>query len=53
MPDPVLSIENLHTHFFTRDGVVRAIEGLSLHVEPGELLGIVGEPIPTHPKRKS
>ena len=43
MPDPVLAIENLHTHFFTRDGVVRAIEGLSLHVEPGELLGIVGE----------
>ena len=40
---PILSVENLHTHFFTRDGVVRAIEGLSLSVQPGEVLGIVGE----------
>ena len=40
---PVLAIEDLHTHFFTRDGVVRAIEGLSLQVLPGEVLGIVGE----------
>ena len=40
---PVLEIDNLHTHFFTRDGVVRAVEGLSLSVQPGELVGIVGE----------
>jgi peptide/nickel transport system ATP-binding protein len=40
---PVLSIEDLHTHFLTRDGVVRAVEGLSLEVLPGEVLGVVGE----------
>jgi peptide/nickel transport system ATP-binding protein len=39
----VLEVEDLHTHFFTRDGVVRAIEGLSLVVRPGEVLGVVGE----------
>ena len=40
---PVLTIDDLHTRFFTRDGVVRAIEGLSLSVQEGEVLGIVGE----------
>ena len=43
MTVPILAVDNLHTHFFTRDGVVRAIEGLSLHVLPGEVLGVVGE----------
>ena len=43
MTQPVLSIDDLHTHFFTRDGVVRAVEGLSLEVMPGEVLGVVGE----------
>ena len=41
--DTVLSIDHLHTHFFTRDGVVRAIDSLSLTVHAGEVLGIVGE----------
>jgi len=41
--EPILAIDNLHTRFFTRDGVVRAIEGLSLTVQAGEVLGIVGE----------
>ena len=41
--NPILAVDNLHTHFFTRDGVVRAIEGLSLTVQAGEVLGIVGE----------
>ena len=40
---PILSIDNLHTHFFTRDGVVRAIDSLTLTVQAGEVLGIVGE----------
>ncbi|MEY3665905.1 MAG: hypothetical protein RLZZ153_2087 [Pseudomonadota bacterium] len=43
MQTPVLEIDNLHTHFFTREGVVRAIEGLSLEIWPGEVLGVVGE----------
>jgi len=41
--EPILAIDNLHTRFFTRDGAVRAIEGLSLTVQAGEVLGIVGE----------
>jgi peptide/nickel transport system ATP-binding protein len=40
---PILSVDDLHTHFFTRDGVVRAIDSLSLTVQAGEVLGIVGE----------
>ena len=32
---PILEIDDLHTHFRTRDGVVRAIEGLSLTVQAG------------------
>ncbi len=39
----ILAVDNLHTRFFTREGVVRAIEGLSLTVQAGEVLGIVGE----------
>jgi len=41
--EPILAIDNLHTRFFTRDGAVRAIEGLSRTVQAGEVLGIVGE----------
>jgi peptide/nickel transport system ATP-binding protein len=39
----LLDIEDLTTHFFTRDGVVRAVDGLSFHVMRGEVLAIVGE----------
>jgi len=40
---PLLSIHNLKTYFYTTDGVVKAVDGISYTLEPGEILGIVGE----------
>ena len=43
MNTPLLQIKDLHTDIEIRNGVVRALSGVDLHVNPGETLGIVGE----------
>ena len=43
MSETVLEVEDLQTHFFTRSGVVKAVDGVSFSVAEGETLGIVGE----------
>ena len=43
MPEPLLEIKGLKTHFFTDEGVVRAVDGIDLYINPGETLGVVGE----------
>jgi oligopeptide/dipeptide ABC transporter ATP-binding protein len=40
---PLLKIKGLKTHFFTEDGVVKAVDGIDLSVYPGEVVGLVGE----------
>jgi peptide/nickel transport system ATP-binding protein len=39
----LLEVENLHVHFVTTRGVVRAVEGISYKVKPGEVVALVGE----------
>ncbi len=43
MPDTVLNVFDLQTHFFLYGGVIKAVEGGSFSLRQGELLGIVGE----------
>lgn len=39
----MLEVKDLKTYFYTRNGVYRAVEGISFSVKRGEVLGIVGE----------
>ncbi len=43
MEQPILDIRGLKTHFFTYNGVVKAVDGVDLTVNHGEVIGIVGE----------
>ncbi len=43
MADRLLTVTNLKTYFFTDEGVIRAVDGVSLHIDKGETMGVVGE----------
>jgi len=43
MTEPLLQVEGLRTHFFTKAGVVRAVDDVSFAVDRGQVLGLVGE----------
>jgi len=40
---PLLEVKNLATYFYTLEGVVKAVDGVTYDLEPGETLGLVGE----------
>jgi oligopeptide/dipeptide ABC transporter ATP-binding protein len=41
--DILLDVRDLRTYFYTQDGVVKAVDGVSFHVKRGEVVGLVGE----------
>ncbi len=43
LSENLLEIENLQTHFFTRRGVVKVLDGLNLSIKRGQIVGLVGE----------
>jgi peptide/nickel transport system ATP-binding protein len=43
MAERLLEVKNLKTYFFTDEGIVRAVDGVDLHIDKSETLGVVGE----------
>src|ERR687887_299910 len=43
MAERLLDVKGLKTHFFTDEGIVRAVDGIDLYINKGETLGVVGE----------
>jgi peptide/nickel transport system ATP-binding protein len=43
MPEAILKIEGLKTHFYTEAGIVKAVDNVSFEIKKGESLGLVGE----------
>jgi ABC-type antimicrobial peptide transport system ATPase subunit len=49
----MLSIRNLKTYFRTPKGLARAVDGVSLDIGPGEVVGVVGDPMRQVGRRRS
>ena len=43
MANPLLSLRGLHVRFRTGDGILHAVKGIDLDIDPGETVAIVGE----------